>query len=137
MIDYVKPRKDYKSKDIRDYVYKINGKYQIVRNREYYGRYDTKDDAKKVSNELKRIGWNKSNLKKAQSNVGVKSLNRYYRNTSGYARVSKQKDNRVKQGYMWTYSYVTDTGDNRKIYDKTIKGLEKKVKGKGLMWEKL
>lgn len=137
MIDYVKPRKDYKDKEsIRDYVYKVNGKYQITKDRIYFGKYNTREDAKKVSNELKRIGWDRSNLKKAQENVGVKPSDRFLRNTSGYARVSKQKDKRVAQGYMWTYSYTMD-GDKRKIYDKTIKGLEKKVKDKGLLWEKL
>lgn len=137
MIDYVKPRKDYKDKEsIRDYVYNVNGKYQITKDRIYYGKYNTREDAKKVSNELKKMGWDKSNLKKAQENVGVKPSDRFFRNTSGYARVSKQKDKRVAQGYMWTYSYTLN-GDKRKIYDKTIKGLEKKVKEKGLLWEKL
>lgn len=138
MIDYVKPRKDYKANSsIRDYVYPLgNGKYQITKGKVYFGRYKSREDAKKVSDELKKLGWDKDNLKQAQKNANVKPSSYYYRNTVGYARVTKQKDNRIKQGFTYVYSY-RENGKERRLYDKTLKGLEKKVKKQGLEWEKL
>lgn len=137
MIDYVKPRKDYKNSGIRDYVYKIkDGKYEVKRGRVYYGRYHSRDDARRVSFELTKLGWDKGNLKKAQENAKVKPSDKYYRNTSGYAHVMKQIDNRLKQGFVWVYSYK-DGNRTKRITSKTIKGLEEKVKEKGLEWEKL
>ena len=137
MIDYVKPRKDYKNIGIRDYVYKVKeGKYEIKKGRHYYGRYHSREDAKRICIELKKLGWDKENLKKAQMNANVKPSDRFYRNTSGYAHVTKQLDNRIKQGYVWVYTFKED-GKRKRITCKTIKGLEKKVKDKGLEWKKL
>ena len=58
------------------------------------------------------------------------------KNTSGYYRVSKVKDKRYSQGFVWIYVYW----EGRK--QKTIKSvdlskLENKVVAKGLEWEKL
>ena len=137
MIDYVKPRKDYKNVGIRDYVYKVKeGKYEIKKGKHYYGRYSSRDDAREVCLELKKLGWDKENLQRAQSNAKVKPLDRYSRNTSGYAHVIKQLDNRLKQGYVWAYSYK-ENGKVKRLTCKTIKGLEEKVKEKGLEWKKL
>lgn len=138
MIDYVRSRKDYKTrKSLRDYVYPIgNGKYQIVKGRVYFGRYKSREDAKKVSEELRKIGWDKEGLKKAQKKANVRPSDHYSRNTTGYARVMKQKDNRVKRGFSYVYSYKVD-GKEKRVYGKTLKELEKKVKEQGLRWEKL
>ena len=138
MIDYVKSRKDYKaSQIIRDYVYHSgDGKYQITKGKIYFGRYNSREDARKVSKELMKLGWDKNNLKKAQENAKVKPCSHSNRNTVGYLRVTKQKDNRIKQGFTYVYSYQKK-GKKKRLYDKTIKGLEKKVKKEGLEWEKL
>lgn len=137
MIDYAKPRKDYKdNKSIRDYVYKVGEKYQITKNREYYGKYYSRDDARKVSDELKKLGWDKKNLRKAQENAKVKPSDSYFANTTGYAHVTKQKDNRLKQGFLWVYSY-RENKSNRRLASVSLKELEKKVKDKGLEWRKL
>lgn len=137
MIDYVKSRKDYEKNDnIRDYVYKVDGKYQITKNRNYYGRYSSREDAKKVSDELKKLGWDKKNLKEAQENANVKPTDAYFANTSGYARVTKQKDNTTKQGFLWAYIY-RDGGSYKRICRVNLKDLEKVVKSKGLEWRKL
>ncbi|MBP5422993.1 MAG: hypothetical protein J6Y78_11185 [Paludibacteraceae bacterium] len=134
----MKPRKDYKeSHSIRDYVYHSgNGKYQITKGKTYFGRYNSREDAKKVSDELKKLGWDKNNLKKAQENANVKPCSHLNRNTVGYLRVTKQKDNRIKQGFTYVYSYRKN-GKEKRLYGKTIKGLEKKVRKEGLEWEKL
>ena len=137
MIDYVKPRKDYKNTGIRDYVYKVKeGKYEIKKGKNYYGRYYSREDAKKVCLELRKLGWDKNNLKNAQKNANVRPSNKYNRNTTGYIHVTKQKDSRIKQGYVWVYTYREDN-KRKRITSKTLKGLEKKVKENGLEWEKL
>ena len=57
-------------------------------------------------------------------------------NTSGYYRVSKQKYSTYKQGFIWKYQY-TENGKHKAISSVDIKKLEKKVKDKGLKWEKI
>ena len=58
------------------------------------------------------------------------------KNTSGYYRVDKHKDKRLKQGFRWRYQY-TDNGKWKSIVSVDINKLESKVKSKGLKWEKL
>lgn len=56
--------------------------------------------------------------------------------TSGFFRVSKQLDKRVKQGFYWVYQYYE--GDTRKkIHGKTIDELKNKVLERGLIWKEL
>lgn len=59
------------------------------------------------------------------------------KNTSGFYNVSKEKNKRCKQGFIWSYSYIDYTDNKRrKIQSIDIKKLEQKVKEKGLYWEK-
>lgn len=55
-------------------------------------------------------------------------------NTSGYFRVTKQKNKTYKQGFTWKYHYYED-GKQKAICSVSIKKLEEKVKEKGLKWE--
>lgn len=55
------------------------------------------------------------------------------KNTSGYYRVSKEKDNTCKQGFIWQYRYYED-GKPRKIRRVNIKDLENEVRKRGLKW---
>ena len=57
-------------------------------------------------------------------------------NTSGYYRVDKHKDKRLKQGFRWRYQY-NDNGKKKEIVSVSMDKLEKKVKAKGLKWKKL
>ena len=58
-------------------------------------------------------------------------------NTTGYYRVSKTKDKRCKQGFKYRYTYKDKkSGKRKEIVSVNIKRLEKKVKEKGLPWEK-
>ena len=59
-----------------------------------------------------------------------------YRNTTGYFRVTKQKTKMCKQGFIWAYQYYED-GKRKSITSISIDELEKKVKAKGLLWEKI
>lgn len=58
------------------------------------------------------------------------------RNTSGYFRVCKLKDKKYPKNDLWRYLYMED-GKQKAITGKTIKQLEKRVKAKGLHWQKL
>ena len=58
------------------------------------------------------------------------------RNTSGYFRVCKLKDKRHPNSDSWRYLYREDN-KQKAITAKTIPELEKKVKAKGLHWQKL
>lgn len=58
-------------------------------------------------------------------------------NTSGYFRVSKAKDKNCKQGFVWSYRYLDETGKRKAIMSVDIKKLEERVKKKGLTWKKL
>jgi len=57
------------------------------------------------------------------------------KNTSGYYRVDKYKDKRLKQGFTWRYQYV-ENGKQKAITSVDIKKLEEKVKALGLKWYK-
>lgn len=56
-------------------------------------------------------------------------------NTTGYYRVSKQKNKQCNQGFTWIYNYY-ENGKHKRISSVNIKKLEEKVKAKGLEWLK-
>lgn len=56
------------------------------------------------------------------------------KNTSGYYRVSKAKDNTCAQGFIYQYTYY-DNGKRKKIRRVDINSLELEVKNRGLKWE--
>jgi len=57
-------------------------------------------------------------------------------NTSGYFRVCKLKDKRHPNSDLWRYLY-RENNKQKAITAKTIPELERKVKAKGLPWQKL
>jgi group I intron endonuclease len=68
--------------------------------------------------------------------MGVDTSRDVRRNTTGYYRVSQQKNSNCKQGFIWIYKYYDD-GIRKSITSVDLKKLEAKVKGKGLLWKKL
>ena len=56
------------------------------------------------------------------------------RNTTGFYRVTKQKDNNCKKGFMWRYLYPYKS-TRKSIYSTNLKKLEKKVKAQNLPWQ--
>ena len=60
-----------------------------------------------------------------------------HQNKSGYYRVSILKNKNYKQGFIWSYYYYDENRKKRTISSIDIKVLEKKVKSKGLKWQKL
>lgn len=55
------------------------------------------------------------------------------RNSTGYFRVYKNKDSRLKQGFIWCYRY-RENGKIKLITSVDIEKLEIKVKNRGLEW---
>lgn len=51
--------------------------------------------------------------------------------TTGFFRVSKDKDNTCKQGFLWRYRYQ----NNKKIRRVNLLKLQEEVEGRGLPWE--
>ena len=58
-----------------------------------------------------------------------------YKNKYGYYRVSKRVREGTKQGFSYVYSYGVN-GKPKHIESVSLEKLEKKVKNKGLLWEK-
>lgn len=52
------------------------------------------------------------------------------KNTTGFYRVSKQKDNGCRQGFIWLYTY-----QNKKISSVNLLRLKEKVEAQNLPWE--
>ena len=55
-------------------------------------------------------------------------------NTTGFYRVSKKKDNKCKQGFVWLYKYF-DNNKRKAVSSTDLKKLEKKVKAQSLPWQ--
>lgn len=87
-----------------------------------------------VSDEIKQ--------KISESHKGMKYNNKdkinmsKSKNTSTYLNVSKNKDKRLKQGFIWRYQYYED-GKRKAIVSVSLDKLKSKVKAKGLKWKKL
>lgn len=56
------------------------------------------------------------------------------RNTTGFYRVSKRKNNNLKQGFTWCYEYRVKS-TRKAIFSVDLKKLEKKVRKEGLEWK--
>lgn len=56
------------------------------------------------------------------------------RNTTGFFRVSTQKDKTCTKGFMWTYRYRVN-GKQKVIRRVSLKSLEEEVKRRGLEWK--
>ena len=66
-----------KPSNYKGYVHRTQSKrspYCVSRKGEYYGSYKTKKQARKVVNELKKVDWDKTQLKKIQEKVGYEQF---------------------------------------------------------------
>lgn len=57
-----------------------------------------------------------------------------YKNTSGFYRVTKCKNNSCKQGFIWSYQY-RENNKTKRIMSVDLKQLEQKVKAQGFNWD--
>lgn len=93
------------------YVHKNQSKrspYSVCRKGEYYGSYQDKKTARKVVNELKKVDWDKSQLKSIQEKVGYKQfLNTkkwVYKNTNSTTYIIRKKDKNRRMVNYGCYS---------------------------------
>ena len=84
--------------------------------------------------EAQNLPWEIVNEEKAQKSLEENNKMGEAKNTTGFYRVSKQKDNNCKQGFMWRYQYPYKS-TRKSIYSTNLKKLEKKVKAQNLPWQ--
>ena len=103
------------------YVHKNQSKrspYCVCRKGEYYGSYQDKKTARKVVNELKKVDWDKSQLKSIQKKVGYKQfLNTkrwVYKNTNSNTWTIRKKD---KNRRMINYGCYKDKKVAERVRD--------------------
>lgn len=92
---------------------------------------------KKMSEANKsKTPWNKGKInvysEETKKKIG-ESLSKV-QNTTGFYRVSKQKKNSCKQGFIWVYKYQSKS-TRKTISSVDLKKLEKKVRKEGLEWK--
>ena len=98
----------------------------------------TEETRKKISEANKgknnpMYGKNPWNKEKTLSDETRKKMSEA-QNTTGFYRVTKQKDNKYKQGFRWRYQYLYKS--TRKVISSAdLKKLEEEVKKEGLEWE--
>lgn len=101
-------------------------------NHPMYGKTRSEEIRKKISESLK--GENNPMYGKTHSEEARKKISEA-RNTTGFYRVSKKKDNNCKQGFIWLYRYYQNDGKRKSFSSTDLKKLEKKVKAQSLPWQ--
>lgn len=96
------------------------------------GKTLSEETKKKMGEARKGNEWNKG---KTLSNEHKHNISKTS-NTTGYLNVTKRKDERHKQGFIWLYRY-TENGKRKGISSVDIEKLKENVKAKGLEWRKL
>ena len=107
-------------------LHKKNKSCNIGESNPFYGKHHTEETKQKISSS------HKGKIHSIDALLNMSNA----KNTSGYFRVSKEKRDDVKQGFVWKYYYY-DSGKRKHISSVDIKKLEEKVKSKNLEWRKL
>ena len=84
--------------------------------------------------EWKIINKEKAKLSDEENLKSLKANKSRVRNNTGFYNVSKSKCKSCSNGFYYVYSYYNE-GNRKHLTSVTIKGLEKKVKSKGLIWK--
>ena len=117
----------------RNYCYKDGNYWRIIKNNVYYGSYNSFEDAKKVSDKLKKNDWDKEKLEHILDETNVVRRTRFNYGKSGIFNVHIKRDNSYKQGYIYTYPYIED-GENKVLSSTSLEKLKEKVNAKNLEW---
>ena len=70
-LDYIPPNNNYVQLNVSE---KRKSHFTVVHKGEYFGAYRTRELANKISNDLQKVGWDKSQLKDIQAKHGHKSI---------------------------------------------------------------
>jgi len=70
-LDYIPPNNNYVQLNVSG---KRKSHFTVVHKGEYFGAYRTRELANKISNDLQKVGWDKSQLKRIQAKHGHKSI---------------------------------------------------------------
>ena len=110
-------------------------------NNPMYGKRHSEETRKKMSEALKGKTHSEETRKKMSESKKGKTRSEETRkkisktqNTTGFYRVSKQKNSSCKQGFIWCYHYPYKL-TRKSISSTDLKKLEKKVKKEGLEWK--
>ena len=114
------------------YYHKSENSYIIDKDKEYFCRVKTEEDARRLTHHLKKIGFEKKNLEKALEETGIKKCNGG--TNTGFYRTSRIRNPNYKSGYVYTYQYYNDDGKRVIIKSIDLSKLRKKVLEKGLVW---
>lgn len=109
-------------------------KAKTGKNHPMFGKQLSKEHKRKLSKRKK--GKNNPMFGKQFSKEHRKKISKQ-KNSSGYYNVSKKRDKNYKEGFCWRYRWTDKEGKRKEIRSNNIKKLEKKVKEKGLIWEKI
>lgn len=127
------------SQETKDKISKSRkGKYCGEKNHNY-GKHLPKEVRNKISKSRKgrfvkeqNAFYNKHHsISQKESWSKSRSINQ---NTTGFYHVTKQKNNRLLQGFNWLYQYY-DGNKRKKIGSVDIFELKKKIESKGLPWK--
>ena len=97
-----------------------------------YGKTLSEETRKKMSENNARYWQGKKHSEETRKKMS--EFRSKVRNTTGFYRVSKQKDNTYKQGFKWRYQYQYKS-IKKSISSVDLKKLEKKVKAQNLPWK--
>lgn len=101
------------------------------KNHPMFGKHHSKETKKKLSAANKgQISWTKGRPLSEQHRKRISEA----KNTTGFYRVTKYNDNKLKQGFTWCYQYYLDNKTKR-IVATNLNKLQKKVKSKNLLWK--
>lgn len=85
----------------------------------------------------KKYNTGPSTVRDRLNKLGIDTSRDAKKNTTGYYRVSKNKNSIYKQGFVYRYRYYDENGKQKVINSVDLKKLEVKVKERGLPWKKL
>ena len=93
-------------------------------------------DENKTNNDISNLQIMKHEEHAKHHKIPLSSKLRMSKDTSstGYFRVSKQKNKECKNGFIWKYQYYDENGIRRRIHSVDLKALKEKVLAKGLEW---
>lgn len=137
-------------KDKSHYNLTAGGKSLFGKNHPMYGKHHSEKTKKRLSEKNKGTKLSDKAIKMLHNRKGknhpmhnksfsdsVKINMSKGHNKTGYYRVTKQKDARLKQGFTYQYHYTDENNVHKAISSISLEKLKEKVIQKGLTWLKL